>query len=193
MTQARPDELFNLPNALTLSRVPLAIALWFVPRELSYVLPILGAAAVADVLDGWTARRRRRRLGLPLRGGIGGWLDPACDKVFVVSVLALAYVALRPPLAMVLVVATRELVQLPLLAIWGLSRRVRRRFVPDLHARPWGKAATVGQFCAMAAIFLQWEGQWGVAAAAGLLGLAAPLDYLRDSYRRGSPLAAPKT
>lgn len=176
-----------------MSRVPLAGALWLVPREVPYVLAVLAAAALTDVLDGWTARRRQRRLGRGETSGFGGWLDPACDKMFVVSVLGLAYVALRPPFVMVLLIATREIVQLPLLAIWAVSSWVRRRFVPDLHARPWGKAATVGQFCAMAALFLQLEGQWGFAAVAALLGIAAPLDYLRDAYERGARGAGPES
>ncbi|HEU4533954.1 MAG TPA: CDP-alcohol phosphatidyltransferase family protein, partial [Polyangiaceae bacterium] len=73
---------------MSLSRIGLGGALWLVePRPLP-LLALMGAAALSDLLDGWMARRARGGAPPPPGGGRGAWLDPLCDKAFVLSFVA---------------------------------------------------------------------------------------------------------
>jgi CDP-diacylglycerol--glycerol-3-phosphate 3-phosphatidyltransferase len=74
-----PDPLLNVPNALSVARIPLAVVLFAcIVREcwLAGLLVFLAAAAT-DWLDGWWARRYG-----PLTP-VGRALDPLADKVLV--------------------------------------------------------------------------------------------------------------
>jgi cardiolipin synthase len=140
-------------------------------------------AGVTDVLDGWLARRLRRRQGREGERDIGAWLDPLTDKVFVVSTLAAVAWALRPPLWILPLVAARELAQVPLfffLRLRGLERRY------DFRASFVGKLATVLQFAVVAALLLRHPSRDALAAAAGAAGLAAAAYYGLRAVRTAS-------
>ncbi|HEX4405945.1 MAG TPA: CDP-alcohol phosphatidyltransferase family protein, partial [Polyangia bacterium] len=85
MSSAPQNRLLTLPNLLSLSRLPLGGVFWAALARGQDALPfgVLATAAVTDVLDGWTARRRGAD-----PAGVGSWLDPICDKAFVGAVLA---------------------------------------------------------------------------------------------------------
>ena len=71
-------QLADLPNALSLSRVLLAVG--FVAADGAMMrVGLVGAAGLSDVLDGWVARR----LNAATRWG--ALIDPAADRVFVVA------------------------------------------------------------------------------------------------------------
>src|SRR5512144_2664475 len=84
-SRARRERVW-LAHALTLSRIPLAVGLWWLWGEPAWSAALVVAAAVTDVADGRVARRARRRGATG--PDIGGWLDPAADKLFVAIVLA---------------------------------------------------------------------------------------------------------
>src|SRR5437868_334500 len=91
----RTRDLFRPPNLLSLTRVPLALAVWAAPRRRAWVGALLALAGITDVLDGAVARWMRARgrdVGDPR---VGEWLDPACDKIFAAST-ALAICVSRP-------------------------------------------------------------------------------------------------
>jgi len=69
------------PNLISLGRVPLAAA-YLLTEDRTARVAILLAAALSDFLDGWAARR----FGAGSR--LGEVLDPATDKIFVVTALA---------------------------------------------------------------------------------------------------------
>ena len=74
-----------LAHALTLSRIPLGLALLWLWGDPAWSLALLALGAATDAADGTVARwARRKGLGGP---DIGGWLDPAVDKLFVAMVL----------------------------------------------------------------------------------------------------------
>lgn len=152
-------------DLLTLSRLPLAAAVWIDPSSPTLLLVLMAAAAVTDVLDGWLARRAECRTR-----DIGVWLDPLCDKVFVLSVLAAVWVTWHPAALLLVMIATRELLQAPVL----LLLRPRRY---DFHAARIGKATTSVQFAAVAAILLWPAAVPALALAAFAAGLAAGLTY----------------
>jgi phosphatidylglycerophosphate synthase len=63
-----------LAHALTLSRIPLALALWWTWGDPVWSVAIVAAAALTDTADGRVARWAQRR---GARGpDIGGWLEP---------------------------------------------------------------------------------------------------------------------
>jgi CDP-diacylglycerol--glycerol-3-phosphate 3-phosphatidyltransferase len=74
-----PERLWNVPNALTLSRLPLAVLLfvcisygWWFAGLLTFV-----AASLTDWLDGWWARKFNQL------SAFGRTFDPLVDKVLI--------------------------------------------------------------------------------------------------------------
>ena len=168
-----------IAHALTLSRIPIAIALWWLWSEPWWAAGLVALAALTDTLDGRVARWAKRRGS---RGpDIGGWLDPAIDKVFVAIVCAAGWAHTRRP-ELIALIGARELVLVPLLAIY-LARRVPH---PPIRADAFGKIATVAQFIALCVIALAPEAALPAAAVTAALGLTAAVHYvvaaLRDAH-----------
>ena len=114
-----------MPNLLTLSRIPLAAMIWIAPSNPGWLLGLMAAAAVSDFLDGWFARRA----GMDPEG-IGAWLDPLCDKIFVLSVLVAVWVVRAPPAWMAVVASVRELVVVALSIARFALPNVREKSIP---------------------------------------------------------------
>jgi phosphatidylglycerophosphate synthase len=192
MSLPRLSDLWSLPNLLSLARIPLGVAFWGVlgpTAERSLMaFPVMALAAVTDVLDGYLARRQAARAGDPeraLAGGAGAWLDPICDKLFVGSVLAAIVVRRHPPLWLVALILSRELIQLPLGIVYRFMPTLRRWLRYDFRASVLGKAATVAQFLAIAALILDHPSIAIFAVIAFLLGIAALADYMRRAIAIG--------
>ena len=180
LTTTRPllRELGTLPNLLTLVRIPMGLAIWLAPTNPAWLLGLMVGAAVSDFLDGWFARRA----GLPGES-IGAWLDPVCDKFFILSVLVAVWVTRQPPLWMALVASTREVVLLPLVIARFSVPRLRKGGIP-WRAMLLGKATTVMQFALFAAVLAGWRAAWTpLAVACGVLGVGAGLQYLLRAWR----------
>jgi phosphatidylglycerophosphate synthase len=163
-----------LAHALTLLRIPLALALWWTWGDPVWSVAIVAVAALTDTADGRVARWAQRR---GARGpDIGGWLDPAVDKLFVAIVLAAiwAHTRLAHKTAVIALTGARELVLIPLVAVYLVRRRQHR----PLHADRFGKLATVAQFIALCVIALAPDHALPAAAVAGGLGLVAAGHYI---------------
>jgi cardiolipin synthase (CMP-forming) len=163
-----------LAHALTLLRIPLALALWWTWGDPVWSVAIVAIAALSDTADGRVARWAQRR---GARGpDIGGWLDPAVDKLFVAIVLAAIWVHTRVPhkAAVIALTGARELVLVPMVAVYLARRRQHR----PLHADWFGKLATVAQFIALCVIALAPDHALPAAAVAGGLGLVAAGHYI---------------
>ena len=171
-------ELGALPNLLTLSRIPLAAMIWIAPSNAGWLLGLMAAAAVSDFLDGWFARRA----GMDPEG-IGAWLDPLCDKIFVLSVLVAVWVVRAPPVWMAVVASTRELVVVALSIARFALPNVREKSIP-WRAMIFGKATTVSQFVLFAAVLADFRSAWTpLAVLCGVLGLAAGAQYALRAWR----------
>ncbi len=186
---APAEGIFAIPNLLTLVRLPLAAVVWIDPASMPFMLSIIAVAALTDVLDGWfarTMRRRRARLAGREPGTgtspVGAWLDPLCDKAFVLSVVLAVSVALSPPLSLVLLIAARDIVMIPLVLAYRLSASLRDLDV-DLSAGPFGKLATVCQFAAIIALLAVPEWKWHFAWLAAATGIAAIASYFLRALR----------
>jgi phosphatidylglycerophosphate synthase len=185
----------TLPNLLSLSRIPMAAALWGVRKRPGALLALMAGAAITDLLDGWFARRHlplSQRMGLSRSEGTGApgeWLDPLCDKVFVVSLLGvlLAERRLRP--ATLALIGLRDLAVVPLLAAYRFVPALHERFPISLRARRLGKLTTAAQFLTLGVALLDPEKVPPLARITAGLGLAAIVDYVRyaaaQQARRG--------
>ena len=159
-------------------RVPLGVA--FVPlagRPL-LALFVLGLAGISDMLDGWLARRS------PHPDSWGPWLDPLCDKAFIILVMTGLYLSQAPPLTTTLPMLTREAAILLLFLLRYLVPSMRgMRY--DYHAHAVGKATTVAQFLTVAALLLHRPETQVLSIICAGLGLSCAFTYAR----RGRALA----
>lgn len=183
MSAAPANGLVTAPNLLSLSRLPLGWVFWVAlgptPRHGVLALGVMGLAAATDVLDGYLARRSGADAA-----GTGSWLDPICDKLFVGAVLAALHFERGVPLAVLAIIVARELAQLPIAVFYRVIPTLRSWLRYDFRASFLGKAATVAQFLAIAALVV------GVPAMplvwlAFALGLIALGDYLRRAVAMG--------
>jgi len=165
-----------LAHALTLSRIPLAVALAYAYGDVGWAVGVIAVAALTDTLDGTVARALQRRGHV--HPAIGGWLDPLVDKVFVAIVLAV--IAVRSgDLLVIALIGARELVMVPLVAVYLARHRPARA----LRADALGKAATVAQFFAVAIAIGLPAYALPAAAITAALGLAAAGHYVVRELR----------
>jgi cardiolipin synthase (CMP-forming) len=175
-----------LAHALTLSRLALAGLFWTVVDYPWWGFGVLPLAGLTDVVDGQVVRlerRRRERAGLPPPAPIGEWLDPLCDKAFVLSVLLALRAGPGLPLAQLLLIATRELILIPVAAVYRLTPWLRARMRYRFRAGALGKAATVAQFLAMTLILFRDARAPTAAIAAAVIGAAAAMAYIVRGVR----------
>lgn len=133
----------------------------------------MAVAGLTDVLDGWVARRT----GAAGRRSAGAWLDPLCDKLFMVSLLAAVWFAAKPGASVLVLLAARECLQLPLLLAFPFVPRIGGRERFDFTAALLGKATTVAQFIAISVILFRPDWATVPAAATAPLGTAAAIRY----------------
>ncbi len=184
---AESDDVFSFADALSLSRIAFAGALWFVEPAPLPTLALMGAAALSDVADGWLARRLRGGRPPPPGGGRGAWLDPLCDKVFVVSLVATLVLRLRLPLWLVALVSARELF---LFVAFVLAHAPPARRGAALRitytATLLGKVTTALQFAALALLVALGRvspAAIAIAAGSALTGSAAVFGYIARALR----------
>jgi CDP-diacylglycerol--glycerol-3-phosphate 3-phosphatidyltransferase/cardiolipin synthase len=146
---------------------------------------VLVLAGVSDVLDGWVARR------YGLVTATGAALDPITDKLFVLTVAVTLVSSGHLSLGEVLLLSTREIGELPLVAWLSLSRRARQARTEQEMANVPGKLATLLQFLTVGwALFHQPRLDLWIGATA-IAGTAAALSYwtraLRATRRQRRP------
>jgi cardiolipin synthase len=142
---ARLNPFRSAPNLLTLLRMCLAPLLVAAILEGYYKLSfaLFVAAALTDALDGAIARMLRQRSVL------GQYLDPVADKLLLSALfLVLLYKGLMPATVTVLVFGR----DVGILLVAALLYTVvgRREFHPSI----FGKANTIAQIAAVAAVLL---------------------------------------
>jgi CDP-diacylglycerol--glycerol-3-phosphate 3-phosphatidyltransferase len=103
------QEAFNLPNAITLTRIAMIpVFLWFTYYESrldSFIAACTFAVTGAtDFLDGWVARRKG------LVTVIGKFLDPTADKLIVMAALVMLVHLGRVAAWVVIAIMAREFI-----------------------------------------------------------------------------------
>ncbi len=131
----------NLPNIITLSRIPLMfLVVWLMRQDwpgaatLAFWLFII--AAVGDWLDGYLARRRK------LISTFGKFMDALTDKIFVVGIMIAFIEQQVVPIYFVLIVLCREFL------ISGMRMMAAAKGVV-VAAERGGKAKTLTQLIAV--------------------------------------------
>lgn len=161
MGRYRARDLLLVPGWLSLARIPLAFLFAYFAKNPAAAVFILFAAAVTDVADGWYARRFEQATP------IGSVVDGITDKVFVLVVVSTLFSLKRLHALDLVLLATRELGELPLVLWWAFSRRERKRRASTPQANTPGKLATTLQFATVACITA------GVQHVDWLIGLTA--------------------
>jgi CDP-diacylglycerol--glycerol-3-phosphate 3-phosphatidyltransferase len=143
------DSLWSVPNLLSLSRVPLGVAIFVCINYKLWpaALGLFVVATITDWLDGWWARR------FNLVSPIGRSLDPLTDKFLICGVfiyLQSAEVGVLP--WMVTAIVGREIL---ITGVRGIVEAAGKKFGADW----FGKLKTALQ-CAViiGVLFLQWVG-----------------------------------
>jgi cardiolipin synthase (CMP-forming) len=187
----------GVADYLSLARIPLGVAFLLVAGRPAWALAVLATAAATDMLDGWVARRCARLAGLDHgqhRQHRGDWLDPLCDKLFAAAVVAGLLLTHPPPVAWLFLLLTREILQVIAVTVLRLVpalHRVSRDY--DFRAHPVGKATTVAQFVASAALVVGHP--WGGALCwiCALLGVASVAIYIHRIRALLHPPPAPQS
>ena len=171
------NEIWNLPNALTLFRiflVPFLVVVLltkFSGREF-VGLAIFLVAAVTDFFDGYIARKRNQTTRM------GALLDPIADKLLM-SAAFISLVEMDPkhvPAWMVVIIIGREF------AVSGLRSIAAQQGV-TIAASPLGKGKMISQVIAISLLILGYElgelRRTGTVAlwAVMLFALASGVDY----------------
>jgi cardiolipin synthase len=131
---ALPDRIWTLPNALSVLRllgVPLFLWLLLGPEADGWAVGVLMFSGFTDWLDGKLAR------WLDQSSRLGALLDPAADRLYIVSTLIALALREIVPVWVVAALIGREFVL-------GVALLVLRRYgYPPLQVHYLGKAATL--------------------------------------------------
>jgi cardiolipin synthase len=129
-----PDRVWTWPNALSVLRllgVPLFLWLLLGPEADGWAVAVLMVSGFTDWLDGKLAR------WLDQSSRLGALLDPAADRLYIVSTLIALALRGIVPLWVVALLVGRELVLAVALLV------LRRYGYPPLQVHYLGKAATL--------------------------------------------------
>jgi phosphatidylglycerophosphate synthase len=162
-----------LLNTFSLTRLPLAVL--FVWVEDAWVRAgLVAVAGLTDVLDGWIARHKH------LETRWGALIDPLADRIFVVVALAALLVEGRlAPWAFGLLLL-RDVST----ALGFLVAQVVPQFRPvEFKARVLGKVVTTLQLAALLAVLLAPVLVEPLVIAAGVVALAAVVDYMQAVWK----------
>lgn len=178
MGRFRTRDLFLVPGLLSLARVPLAAAFPFVVHVPAAALAVIAAGALTDVLDGWLARR------LDQVTPTGAVVDGITDKLFVGSIAVTLVASGLVDLPTAVLLATREVGELPLVLWLALSRKARRLQASDSTANAYGKITTALQLAVVGAVLLGSPHVRALAMITAIAGIVAAAAYWQRVLRR---------
>jgi CDP-diacylglycerol--glycerol-3-phosphate 3-phosphatidyltransferase len=168
------DEIFNLPNMLTMGRVAvIPLVVWCMgqsddllsgtiqaQRMAFWATSLFAAASITDFLDGWLARN------LDMQSTFGRFLDPLADKLLVMACLIELVALDRTPDWLVVLLLSREV------AITGLrALAAEEGFV--VASDRFGKWKTALQMCGLIGLLIHFP------AHTDFLLFAGVVDYHR--------------
>jgi cardiolipin synthase len=191
-----PDRVWTVPNALSVLRllgVPLFLWLLLGPEADGWALVVLMISGFTDWLDGKLAR------WLDQGSRLGALLDPAADRLYIVSTLVALALRDVVPVWLVGLLLAREVVLALMLLV------LRRYDYPPLQVHYLGKAATLlllyafpvlliasgsGQLAEIAAPFAWALTIWGTALylLAGLFYVIQVAGILRTERSARTPV-----
>ncbi len=159
--EVAPDLIWTIPNVISLARLLLVpvFGLCILTGADGWALVVLAVSGITDWADGYLARR------LDQRSELGAKLDPAADRLYILTtLLGLAWRDVIPVWLVVLIVA-RDVMLL------GTVPFLTRLGIESLPVHSLGKAATFNLLYAFPLLLLG-EGGWAVADLARPVGWA---------------------
>ncbi len=178
----------NLPDLLTLSRLPLlAVLLVAFPSEnLPFILSVVGLIFLTDVLDGYLARRMRT---VSLRGKV---LDHAVDKFVIVGVIAFLVHFRDVPLWLLWLFLVREALA-SAVGLWLIFGKK----VEISGSNIWGKLTGFSFGVMVVAYIIRFPWREAFLWSTVVLALAASLSYAMETVKilknqKGAPKGAPQ-
>lgn len=154
--------MFTIPNLLTMLRaagIPIFLAL-VASQRYGWAVLTLMAAGATDYFDGKLAR------ALNQESRLGELLDPAVDRLYIITVLIAMYLAAVLPLWVLALIVGRDMYLGLLLA------RMKSRGIPPFTVTYLGKAATFNLMYALPLLLLT-EGEFpGLRDTAFIFGWA---------------------
>jgi cardiolipin synthase len=154
--------MLNVPNTLTLIRimcVPLFLSL-LTSGDYRFALLVFVLAGITDSLDGLLARLTNARTQL------GAHLDPAADKLLLISTYIALGILGDVPLQLMILVIVRDVV---ILGGFLLSGAVVGHYM-EMAPSIWGKATTFLQLLAVVGVLMTRAG-WPPLSGTGLMVL----------------------
>lgn len=172
MEQNWRAELRRLPNAISLSRLLLAVL--FIPAGQTARIVLICLAAATDFLDGWLARRNNAATRW------GALVDPIADRIFVVVAIATYVVSGALSIVGALLLLARDIAT----ALGFLAARA----VPSLRAVEFkarfpGKIVTVLQLATLIALVLEAQPLTPFIVLVALASALAIADYTHAVWR----------
>ena len=170
----------QIPNALSISRIFLALLFPFVAPELRIVLVVL--ALLSEFFDGYLARR------LDAVTPLGTALDPIADKLFVLATVIVLIMEKRLGWFAFSLVAMRDIV----VAIGSFT--ILMQDGPDvirtMKPRISGKVATAFQFMLLVSLYARWQASDFLLIVTAVASCASGVDYLYAvNHKRFDPLS----
>ena len=185
MKEARPDQIWTIPNILTMIRLALIPLYWvlMVQGKTYQALAVYVIASLTDLADGYIARKYHQITNF------GKLMDPVADKVMVLSVMLSMVLPLggRPPVlpwAPFIILLCKEA-----LMILGGAVLLKKGVV--VYAKKIGKIAQLVMVLSLiASFFHETFTKWGFPLhlillwTAVALTLCALVFYARDSWNQ---------
>jgi len=166
-----------IPNLLSLSRLVLAAAFVYSVDHPVTAIAILCAAGISDWADGFVAKK------LGQQSAFGVLLDPICDRIFLVTVLATLVLSKDLPLWQLGVLVSRDIASTAgaALLFW-----LRPDLVERLRPQRSGKLVTSLQFWCVVHILLGLPFFLVALAAVALATVWAVFDYFGQARALGA-------
>lgn len=136
--------MITIPNALTALRalgIPIFLYLVF-QNSFGWAVIVLMVAGATDYFDGKLAR------ALKQESRLGELMDPAVDRLYIISVLIAMYATETLPFYILILVAGRDLI------LGGLLIAMKRVGIPPFTVTYLGKAATFNLLYALPLLLL---------------------------------------
>lgn len=165
--------VWNLPNAISLSRVGLAVAFIFFDGLWARVA-IVAVAALTDFLDGFVARISNQR---SLSGAL---IDPIADRIFAVAAVSACLLNGLLTTSQYFIFISRDIAT----AVGFIVARIVPWLRPVVfRARLLGKAVTVLQLATLVSALIFRNALSGLIIAVGLLSAMSIVDYTLALWR----------
>lgn len=165
--------LWNIPNAISLSRTVLAVAFVLIHDNRTRIILVV-IAAITDFLDGFIARIAN------LRSQAGALIDPISDRIFVLAAISAYLVDGHLTTGQYFIFISRDLAT----AIGFIVARIIPWLRPVVfRARLLGKAVTVLQLGTLVAVLVRPVATPGLILGIGLLSAVSILDYTLALWR----------